>query len=139
MKRLESEQVHQPGSVAHQVLQHSVTRYDGVTSADQLRIASSGSQVSLPGGGQLDLSKRPSLRGIVLALGREWQSHPGRSVPAAEVFSAGWPNEKASDSSVSHRVQVAISTLRGLGLREFILTGEDGYFIDSDIAVVVEL
>jgi hypothetical protein len=56
------------------------------------------------------------------------------AVRAEAIAEAGWPGEKLQAAAGAHRVRVAISTLRKLGLP--IVTGEDGWALDPAIVLV---
>ena len=57
---------------------------------------------------------------------------------AHAVLAAGWPGERVRDSTGANRVHVALSTLRNLGLRPFLVSGPDGYALTSARACVLE-
>ena len=60
----------------------------------------------------------------------------GEGALGGEVLVAeGWPGERILVEAASTRVRVAIATLRKLGLREAIVTRDDGYQIDPGLAV----
>jgi hypothetical protein len=52
------------------------------------------------------------------------------------MIEAGWPGERASRSAIANRLRVALSTLRGFGLRDVLLTQTGGYLLDPAIPVV---
>jgi hypothetical protein len=53
-----------------------------------------------------------------------------------DLLAAGWPGERMRADAGAHRVRVAISTLRKMGLRDVLRTEEDGYRLDPCFEVV---
>jgi predicted ATPase len=82
---------------------------------------------------RVDLGRRGSLRRILAALVVAPKTGASRDLLLAE----GWPGERLLHDAASKRLRVAVATLRSLGLREAILTREDGYALAP--AVVTEV
>ncbi len=76
-------------------------------------------------GKRVDLGRRGSLRRILAAL---VAAERGASRDA--LLAEGWPGERLLAEAASKRLRVAIATLRSLGLREAIVTRDDGYALD---------
>jgi hypothetical protein len=51
------------------------------------------------------------------------------------LLQAGWPGERVVPSAGANRVYVALTTLRKLGLRHFLLSRDDGYLLDPALPV----
>lgn len=86
----------------------------------------------LPGtAADIDLRRRVPLQRIVLALARKRIEAPGEALALEELLAAGWPGERVGDSAGTNRVHVALSTLRNLGLRAFLVSSRDGYALTS--------
>ena len=85
---------------------------------------------------QVDLSRRRSLRMMMLKFADHRQKHPGQGLSTFDLFEAGWPDESIAVEASINRVYVAIRTLRKLGLQDDLVTGESGYFLDPQIALV---
>ncbi len=49
---------------------------------------------------------------------------------------AGWPRERVGHLAAKNRVHVAVSTLRKLGLRDVLLSRDDGWLLDPHVALV---
>lgn len=98
-------------------------------STDVLRIDSKGFTL---GSLHVSLERRHALRRIVHALGT------GETLDWTALLDAGWPGEQVRAESGAHRVRVAISTLRKLGLSP-LLTVEAGYRLDPKIPIDIEL
>jgi hypothetical protein len=88
---------------------------------------------------------------VVVALGRrahtEARHHPLKEAPvhpgelrrgAGADDRAGWPGERIGADAAANRVRVALTTLRKLGLRDVIKTGQGGYLLDPAMAVTLE-
>ncbi|MBX3261097.1 MAG: AAA family ATPase [Labilithrix sp.] len=95
--------------------------------------------VELTGGAagraKIDLSRRPALRRILLALA-ERRARGERGLSSAEALEAGWPGERMRAESGSARVYMAVRRLRALGLDEVIVTTDAGYALSSLVHVV---
>ncbi|MCY1054658.1 tetratricopeptide repeat protein [Nannocystis sp. SCPEA4] len=93
----------------------------------------------VPGADQdVDLHRRAPLRRIVVALARKRLDAPGEALALEELLDAGWPGERVRDSAGANRVHVALSTLRNLGLRAFLVSGPDGYALTSASPCLLE-
>ena len=51
------------------------------------------------------------------------------------LIACGWPGERIVAKSGASRVYVALSTLRKLGLRDLLLSRDDGYLLDAQVGV----
>lgn len=110
----------------------------GAPAAAALSILEGGAAFRLPGArSSVDLSRRAPLRRILLALARLRTVAPGQPLPLDDLVRAGWPGERIGADAAANRVRVALTTLRKLGLREVIKTGQGGYLLDPATAVVI--
>jgi tetratricopeptide (TPR) repeat protein len=75
---------------------------------------------------RVSLAGRVPLQHVVWELALRRVLEPGVAVRAEELFEVAWRGEKASANAALHRLHVALSTLRRLGLRDLIEL-EDGY------------
>ena len=106
---------------------------------EALVIADAGGAVQLPGAkARVDLSRRPHLRRILLALGQRRVDAPGEVLAVDDIVLAGWPGERMRDAAAANRVYVALATLRKLGLRDAIVSAEGGYMLSTALPVVLE-
>lgn len=87
-----------------------------------------------PRGARVGLERRRPLARIAERLAGERLERPGHALPSAALREAGWPGERLQAAAGAHRVRVAISTLRKLGLP--IVTGEDGWALAPTVALV---
>ena len=122
-------------AVAGQVHAPVIDTYlDGVdrlcADAPGLVVEGAAERVQLPDGVVVDLRRRRTLRQVLMALVKRRLELPGYPLAVDDLWTAGWPSENIAEKSAANRVYVAISTLRGLGLREHILRRRDGYLLD---------
>jgi len=87
-------------------------------------------------GERVDLSRRGAPRRILLAL-VEAQQAGGGALDGVTLVGRGWPGERILVDAAATRVRVAIATLRKLGLREAIVTRDDGYVMDPGLTLEV--
>lgn len=83
----------------------------------------------------IDLRRRAPLRRIFLALVERRLSAPGEGLTQDELVAAGWPGEYISHGAAGNRLHVALSTLRKLGLRAYLHSGDHGYFLAPGVTV----
>ena len=89
--------------------------------------------VALPNGTRLDLSRRRSAWAVLMCLVDARLERPGDAVPLDDLLAAGWPGERILPEAARARVYVMVSSLRKLGLREWLLKREDGYLLGIDL------
>ncbi|MDC0744750.1 ATP-binding protein [Polyangium mundeleinium] len=105
---------------------------------EALVVSDEGARLRLPGArASVDLSSRAPLRRILLALAKLRASAPGQTLPLDEIIRAGWPGERIGADAAANRVRVALATLRKLGLRDVLMTGQGGYLLDPATAVYI--
>lgn len=85
----------------------------------------------------VDLSRHHPLRRILAALARHRVDAPGDALGLDELLGAGWPDERIAQAAAINRVHVALTTLRKLGLRGVLQSGERGYLLDPTVAIAV--
>ena len=64
-------------------------------------------------------------------------SSPGAAVSVYDLLESGWPGENVSPEAGAHRVYVAISRLRQLGLGDVLARTDEGYSLQPDLDVRV--
>lgn len=96
-----------------------------------LSLDAEASYFSVDGAALVDLSRRRPLRRLLAHLA----AHPDRSVSWDALLEVGWPGEKMRADAGAHRVRVAISTLRKMGLSGIVLTDESGYRVRADVQI----
>jgi predicted ATPase len=87
------------------------------------------------GGERVDLSRRGSMRRLLLHLARTHLDAPGTRSTTFELLDAGWPDDTVSVEAGTNRVYTTMSRLRGLGLEEAIRTDDEGYFVNEPVVV----
>jgi predicted ATPase len=87
----------------------------------------------VPGGARVEIQRQRALRNVLLALARERARAPGRALDVDALLRRGWPGERVSKAAATNRVQVVISKLRGLGLRDALVRTDDGYVLDVPV------
>jgi predicted ATPase len=102
---------------------------------DVLRIIEAKREVIAPDGTALDLEKHPALWRLVEHFAEAHATSPGRAVSVDELITKGWPDERVRADAGARRVYTAISTLRRLGLRAWIVKRDDGYHLAPSIAI----
>lgn len=81
----------------------------------------------------VDVARRPTLRRVLEALVAKRLEAPGEALAWDTLLEAGWPGQKVGAESGVHRVRVAVSTLRKLGLADVIETVDEGYRLAPDV------
>ncbi|MEO0325108.1 MAG: tetratricopeptide repeat protein [Myxococcota bacterium] len=90
-----------------------------------LRVAEDGAWFAPPGGTAVTLGRREAPRRMLAALAGARLE--GTVLDAEALLAAGWPGERMAAQSASNRVHVALSALRKLGLKPFIVRQEEGW------------
>ncbi|MFO0659969.1 MAG: AAA family ATPase [Polyangiaceae bacterium] len=102
------------------------------SSARTTLIGPEGRWFEIAQGETVSLSRRPVLAKLLFALARK----ADRLMTPEELVAAGWPEERVLASAAAHRVRVAISTLRKMGLRSVLITEDDGYRLLGPVVIV---
>ncbi|HJL18103.1 MAG TPA: tetratricopeptide repeat protein [Sandaracinaceae bacterium LLY-WYZ-13_1] len=89
-----------------------------------------------PGEARVDLRTRAAPSKILATLLDARLARPGDALSRNALFEAGWPDQRALPEAAAHRVYVAVSTLRKLGLRAVLRRVGDGYLLDPEVPVV---
>ncbi len=103
-------------------------------SEEALVVASAGAWFRAPRGARVGLERRRPLALLVERLAMERLERPGAPLASRALQDAAWPGEKILAAAGAHRVRVAVSTLRKLGLP--IVTGPDGYALDPKTPIL---
>ncbi|NUO54837.1 MAG: hypothetical protein HOV80_38850, partial [Polyangiaceae bacterium] len=90
----------------------------------------------LPAEPTVTLEKRRPIASMLKLLVAERLARPGSSVSVEQLLAAGWPGERVLPDAGAHRVRVALSTLRKLGLKSVLVTTPTGYVLDPSQKVV---
>ncbi|MFI5301762.1 MAG: hypothetical protein ACHREM_27040, partial [Polyangiales bacterium] len=104
-----------------------------------VRVARDGARVYVPGvDAPIDLSRRAPLRRIVAALAEKRVAAPGDGLRVDDLVACGWPGERMGEAAAANRVYVALATLRALGLRRVLVSGDGGYAFSTAFAITFE-
>lgn len=90
-----------------------------------------------PGARPVSLERRKPLAKIVSCLARARLAGDEAGLSWSDLQAAGWPGERVLPEAGAHRVRVAISTLRKLGLAPHLLTRGTGYLFDAGLPLVL--
>jgi predicted ATPase len=96
---------------------------------DALLIGPSGQWFRAPHAARIALDRRRPLALLLDRLARERLDRPGAPLAWDALLDAAWPGERVQAAAGAHRVRVAVSTLRKLGLKDAIRTVEEGYLL----------
>lgn len=91
--------------------------------------------LDLPDGRTLDLARRRASWAILAHLVDAHARAPGEAVTLDALLEAAWPGERILPDAARARVYVAVSALRKMGLRAFIVKRDDGYALRVDVQV----
>jgi hypothetical protein len=104
-------------------------------SSEPLRIEAALRWIEPPNGKRLACVARPVMRRVLIALVDAHGTSPGRPIPADTLVRMAWPGERMLRESGKHRLQVMILRMRQLGLRDVVLTTDEGYLLAPDLTV----
>ena len=90
---------------------------------------------SVDQGERASCAKRPTMRAILRALIDAHEQRPGTIVARARLLEAGWPDERMAERSAQRRIEVMISRMRELGLRDVLETDLGGYRLRADCVI----
>jgi hypothetical protein len=103
---------------------------------EALAIAADGSWFRPPHGKRADLDNRPTLARVLKALLDARLQAPGAPLGVGPLTQAGWPGQTIIASAAQNRINVALTTLRKLGLGDLVLRADDGWLLDPTISAV---
>jgi len=86
-----------------------------------------------PNGEVLDLARHAALRRVLDALVAQRLAAPGSALSANALLEAGWPGERIRHESGMLRVYTVVRRIRALGLKDALITRDDGYLLDPDV------
>lgn len=94
-----------------------------------LEVDDLGAWFSVGGGQRIACAKRPTMKRMLMALVKAHVSRPGDAIDRAGLLDAGWPGERMMARAAQRRLEVMISRMRELGLRDVLETTDGGYRI----------
>jgi predicted ATPase len=115
-----------------------LTRALTSTSGEALRVGRNCAWFEARGRPRAELARRGSLKRILAALVEAHRTRPDCALGRDALLAHGWPGERLLPEAAGTRLRVAIATLRSLGLRDVLLTREDGYLLDPRVEIRAE-
>lgn len=94
-----------------------------------LEVDGLGAWFAVGGGPRVACAKRPTMKRMLLALVKKHVTRPGDAIDKAGLLDAGWPGERMLERAAQRRLEVMISRMRELGLRDVLETTDGGYRI----------
>lgn len=119
--------------LAFRLLRDVITRDEVEPSHTTWLVHESGAWFQAPGSLKIECLPHRAVTAILAELARRRLRDPGRAISRAQLVEAAWPGERILDSAARNRVNVALSTLRGLGLRTLLRTTRDGHMLDPEV------
>ena len=104
---------------------------------DMLIVCAAGRWFETQEAGCVSLETRRGPRRLLDVLAKQALDAPGTALTLSQLFEGGWPGERVSADSAASRVYVAISTLRKLGLKAFLLKQDEGYMLDPKASLFI--
>ncbi|MDO9021594.1 MAG: hypothetical protein Q8S73_23785 [Deltaproteobacteria bacterium] len=108
---------------------------DAGVPARLLRVSDDGAWFELDDTARCRLASRASLRRLLGALVDQHRERPAAPLELHALLELGWPGERVSPESGAHRVHVAVSELRRMGLRASLERFDLGYRLDPALVV----
>jgi hypothetical protein len=102
-------------------------------------VSAEGRWFQLPGEDVVSLERWRSLQRVLARLADERRERPGASLSVEALVLAGWPGERMLARAGATRVYTAIASLRRLGLREVLLSSEQGYMLAPGVPIELAL
>jgi hypothetical protein len=103
--------------------------------SEQLLVQADGHWFQLAGAERVSCKGRQALRFLLVTLARRRLDAPGEPIPRSALLEAAWPGEKLVGGSGRNRLNVALSSLRSLGLRTALVAVDEGYLLDPTLDV----
>jgi len=107
----------------------------GLRTRARLAVGAEGRWFQLPGEDVVSLERWRSLQRVLARLADERRVRPGASLSVEALVLAGWPGERMLARAGATRVYTAIASLRRLGLREVLLSSEQGYMLAAGVPI----
>ncbi len=109
------------------------TRSDAAGPA--LTLLHNGLRFRVDGAEEVDLSRRGSLRRMLLAFVDAREKTPGTTLDVHQLLDAGWPGERVLPEAGANRVYTAIRHLRNMGMKDVLVTRDGGYLLAPDVTI----
>jgi hypothetical protein len=99
----------------------------------ELKVGPEARWFEAPGAERVNLGRRGPLRRVLLRLTEARSENPGTGLPVDDLIAAGWPGERMQYEAALARVYTTVQRLRALGLKELLITRDDGYLLDAAV------
>ncbi len=103
---------------------------------EALRVGADGRWFQIPGGERVDLRRRAVLSRFLAALTTLRLATPDQALPLHDVVDAVWAGERMQPEAAAARVYTTVKYLRRMGLRDLLISREDGYLLEPTVRVV---
>jgi hypothetical protein len=100
-----------------------------------LTVSTDGTWFQLPDDTVVSVERWRPLQRVLARLAAERDGQPGRPLSVEALVDAGWPGERMLARAGATRVYTAIASLRRLGLRDVLLSTDDGYLLAPAVAL----
>ena len=100
-----------------------------------LIVERTGRRAVVAGRGVVDLSRKRTLRSILLLLMKRRLETPGLAISVDEIARTVWKDDQSMEHSLRHRVHTSINRLRKLLFDERLVSSAMGYYISEDTNV----
>jgi hypothetical protein len=107
----------------------------GLRTRASLAVGAEGGWFRLPGEALVSLERWRSLQRVLARLADERHERPGASLSVEELVLAGWPGERMLARAGATRVYTAIASLRRLGLRDVLMSTDQGYMLAPGVPI----
>src|SRR5262245_58767018 len=108
------------------------------TPSTRLVVAIDGSWMRPPNAERVELTPKSLGQRLMRALAEQRLASPETPVSRDALIATLWPGEGLRRSVAENRLNVAISKLRNLGIRDALLTRGDGWLLSLDTIVAPE-
>jgi tetratricopeptide (TPR) repeat protein len=134
--RVEGEDVTRELRIAHRFLARVLRAHEVRGPRAQLTVGWQGQWIEA-GGARIELGTHRAQRRLVWELALRRLIEPGVPADADALIATAWPEERLLPDAATHRLRVALSTLRRRGLGDVIQTTGEGYRLDPKQALAL--
>ena len=125
-------------AIVARLLRRSLESPASATPRWTLRVARSGAWFSAGDQKRVSCTRRPTMRRLLVAMVEAHQTRPGATLSRAQLLKAGWPGERMMERAAHRRLEVMISRMRELGLRDLLETVDGHYALAASCRIDVQ-
>ncbi len=100
-----------------------------------LEVCAQGRWFRVPGNDYVSLQRRRALRLMLQRLSRAYVEQQDAPLSVEELQAAGWPGERMRPEAGARRVYTALWELRKMGLRDFLVRTDEGYYLKGRVEI----